>query len=158
MSLWYCSRSVLSRIIGTIFVLQKILQFGKKPKVENTEINHLEVQYKGTICYEVLSYLSPTLRSGAFSKSKRGKLRQSLLGRDLKATISYTRQFAKKRNEIVPPTPKKYFNKVLLAVKFMKYKTRLGSFHYSVFEIQLPKPKQTLSKIKYGHFSSKWQF
>ena len=69
------------------------------------------------------------MRSGAFRKSKRGKLRQSLLllllGRDLKATISYTRQFAKKRNEIVPPTPKKYFNKVPQAVKFIKYKTML---------------------------------
>ena len=109
----------------------------KSPKLRTLKstIWNLEVQYKGTICYEVLSYLSPTLRSEAFSKSKRGKLRQSLLGRDLKATISYTRQFAKKRNEIVPPTPKKYFNKVLLAVKFMKYKTRLGSFCHRVFEI-----------------------
>ena len=149
MFLWYCLnlnttsilfwREVFSKIVRTNYVLQKTFHFGKKPKVENTEINHLEVQYKSTICYEVLSYLSPTLRSGAFHKSKRGKLRQSLLGRDLKATISYTRQFAKKRNEIVPPTPKKYFNKVLLAVKFMKYKTRLGFFRYQIFVMPVTK-------------------
>ena len=79
------------------------------------------------------------MRSGAFRKSKRGKLRQSLLGRDLKATISYTRQFAKKRNEIVPPTPKKYFNKVPLAVKFIRYKTRLGFFRYQIFVMPVTK-------------------